>query len=903
MALSTGTQLGSYEICALLGEGGMGQVYRARDTRLKREVAIKILPAEFSQDPDRISRFQREAEVLAALNEPSIAAIYELGETGSSRFLVLELVEGETLADRIHRGPIPVNEALGIAKNICEALEAAHDKGVVHRDLKPANVKITPERKVKVLDFGLAKALGGTPATAALSNSPTMVTVAGTNAGIILGTAAYMAPEQARGHSVDRRADIFAFGCVLYEMLTGRAAFRGETVSDILAAVLKSEPDWSLLPSDVPAHIRRLLERCLQKDPQRRLPHISIARFEIDEAPSVAESGPAASRKTLPILAGAVGLLLGAVVVFVLWSPWKSQPAASPLRLNADLGAQTNLVEEGASLALSPNGQTLAFAAPNKSGDTWLVYLRNLDQLQAVPLPGTEGAFNPFFSPDGEWIGFFTVGKLKKISVRGGTAITLCDAPAGRGGSWGEDGTIVFAPDSAPETTLMSVSAAGGKPEPLFKAQSGEPLGQRWPEWLPAGKGVLFTSMEKDGKGYTFGGVMARSLPDGAPKVVAQGSPFGRYLSSGHLVFVKDGTLFAVPFNPSTFETKGSPVPVVENVTSSGTTGSAQFSISPTGTLVFEPAHAAGQAISWMDRDGRTKPLRSTAALWANPRFSPDGRRIAMDIYDGKQRDIWIYDWERDTLSRLTFDPADDSEPLWTPDGRRIAFSSKRADGTIYNIYWQAADGTGAVQRLTESKHHQFPNAWTPNGRTLVFNEIMTSGRDRDLMTLTLGGDEQSGWKPGTPTVYLSTPFMETNAAMSADGAWIAYDSNESGHSEVYVRPFPAAGGKWQISSAGGTYPIWSRTKHELFYATAGLQLMMAPYNVVRGAFTPEKPQLWSPSRFTNGEFQRYDLHPDGQRFAVSSASETQADSQLGKVIFVFNFFDQLRRVTSAAGR
>ena len=508
------------------------------------------------------------------------------------------------------------------------------------------------------------------------------MSVAGTHAGVILGTAAYMSPEQARGHSADRRADIFAFGCVLYEMLTGQPAFRGETVSDILAAVLKSEPDWSLLPADLPAHIRRLLARCLQKDPQRRLPHIAIARFEIEDAPAVAELAPHARLKTFSILACGIGLLLGAAVVLVLWSPWKAQSPAPRVRLNADLGAPTTLVEDGASLALSPNGQTLAFAAPNKSGDTWQLYVRNLDQLQAVPLPGTEGAFNPFLSRDGEWIGFFVLGKLKKISVRGGSAITLCDAPSGRGGDWTEDGKIVFSPDSLPSTTLMSVSASGGNPEPLFKSKSDkseEPPAQRWPQLLPGDKAVLFTSWARDPKGGNVGNLMARTLPDGAPRIVVPGSSYGRYLSTGHLVFIKDATLFAVSFNPSTLETNGNPVPVIENIASSGNTGSAQLSISPTGTLVFEPARATGQAISWMDRDGRTKALRSMPAVWANPRFSPDGRRIAMDIYDGKQRDIWIYDWERDTLSRLTFDPTDDSEPLWTPDGRRIAFSSKRA--------------------------------------------------------------------------------------------------------------------------------------------------------------------------------------------------------------------------------
>jgi serine/threonine-protein kinase len=897
MGITIGTSLGSYEITALLGKGGMGEVYRARDIKLKREVAIKILPEEFSRDADRVSRFQREAEVLASLNHPNIASIHDVQETDGYRFLVMELVEGETLAEHIARGPLPIEEALSIARQIAEALEAAHEKGIVHRDLKPANVKLLPDGKVKVLDFGLAKAMEHTPATT-LSNSPTVMGMAATNAGMILGTAAYMSPEQARGLPVDRRADIFAFGCVLYEMLTGRQAFQGETISDILAAVLTSQPDWSRLPADTPPYVRTLLTRCLNKNPQKRLPHIGIARIEIDDVPAIADSLPASRRKTSWIVACGAGLLLGAAVVLLLWSPWRTREPISPLRLSADLGVAATLGEDGANLVLSPNGTLLAFVAQSKPEEPYQLYIRSLDQLQATRLPGTEGAVNPFFSPDGEWIGFFAAGKLKKTSIRGGTPSTVCDALNGRGGDWAEDGTIVFSPNNNPNTRLMRVSSAGGTPEQLTKTKAKDLGLEKFPQVLPGGKAVLFTVQVPSGRR-----LVAAPLGGGPGLFVLEGATYGRYLSSGHLVFIRDGTLFAVSFDPKRFEMAGTPVPVIEGISSNGAIGSAQFSVSATGTVVFEQGpHDAGvgQTMSWMDHEGKTTLLRSTPADWSNPRFSPDGRRIAMDIWDGKQRDIWIYDWQRDTLSRLTFDPADDTEPMWTADGRRIAFASKRGDGAAYNIYWQFADGTGSVQRLTESKNHQFPFAWHPDGKHLIFDEIITSGVKRDLMVLPMEGNETSGWKAGKPTVFSSTPFYETNPALSPDGSWLAYDSNESGQPEVYVRPFPGPGGKWQISSGGGAYPVWSRTKHELFYGTPGLQIIVAPYSVAGGEFAAEKPRLWSPGHFTQGAFQRYDLHPDGQRFAVSAAPAAQFDSK-GKVVFVFNFFEELRRIAPAS--
>ena len=901
MAITIGTQLGSHEIVALLGKGGMGEVYRARDTKLKREVAIKVLPDEFSRDADRLSRFQREAEVLASLNHPNIAAIYDLEEANGSQFLVLELVDGETIADRLRRGAIPVEEALEIAKHICEALEAAHEKGIVHRDLKPANVKVTPDGKVKVLDFGLARALEGAPANPNFSNSPTLSMMA-TNAGVILGTAAYMSPEQARGKSVDRRTDVWAFGCVLYEMLTGKRAFEGEEVTDILARIITQEPDWNALPAAAPPSIRRLLDRCLRKDLRRRLADVADARIELEELKEEPQSAPAerVARRSAGrwAIASALTFVLGALAVFLAWSPWRTPSPPAPLRLSTELGAEASMaINTSAALALSPDGHMLAFVGV-KAGKTQL-YIRRLAQLEAAPLAGTDDATNPFFSPDGQWIAFFSGGMLRKMSITGGAAVTLADAPTGRGGAWGEDGNIVFAPNAATGTNLQRVSSAGGKVESQTNLAEGEAV-QRWPQVLPGGKGILYTANLIGATSFDDANIVVRPLPTGSPRIVQRGGYYGRYLPSGHLVYLHEGTLFAAPFDLDRLELAGQPVPAVERVNSNtANTGGAQFAFSNSGTLVYLPGQGGSGGndppVVWLTRDGKTTPLRSMAANWSNPHFSPDGRKLAMDIFDGKNQDVWVYEWARDTLTRFTFDPAPDGKPVWTPDGRRIVFTSSR-DKSQLNLYWQRADNTGDTQRLTESKYIQLPASWHPSGRYFAFTEINPQ-TGPDLMILPMEGDETSGWKPGKPVVFLSTPAVELEPMFSPDGKWIAYFSNESGRFEVFVRPFPGPGGKWQISTTGGTYPAWSRAR-ELFYRDLQGRIMVASYAVEGDSFKADKPRLWSDRVTALRPRQRpFDLHPDGERFAVGVESENQTQAPHDKVVFIFNFFDELRRI------
>jgi Tol biopolymer transport system component len=912
--IAPGSRVGQYEVLSAIGAGGMGEVYRARDVKLNRDVALKILPEAFALDDERLARFTREAQVLASLNHPNIAAIYGLEDSNGVRALVLELVDGPTLADRIAEGAIPLDEALPIARQMAVALEAAHEQGIVHRDLKPANIKLRPDGTVKVLDFGLAKALA--PAVVqggAATVSPTITTPAMTGVGVILGTAAYMSPEQAKGREADKRSDIWSFGSVLYEMLTGTRAFGGDDVSDTLASVLKSEPEWNLLPATTPPAVRRLLRRSLDKDRTRRLHDIADARLEIDEALAnpvgdlampVRDASPTRKQRLGRALPWAVAIALGGALVAAVWAPWRTRTPAAPLHLETTLGADVSLsgLETGSAIALSPDGRTLAFAA-QASGAAPQIYVRRLDQLQATALAGTDGSFGPFFSPDGQWIAFFANGKLKKVAVGGGAVVTLCDAPSGRGGSWADDGTIVFRPfnTNADGGTLMRVSSAGGTPEPVTALAPGE-VSQRFPQVLPGGKGVLYYSLPSPGD-FANATVAVQPLPMGARKVVVPRGYFGRYLPSGHVVFIREGTLFGAPFDVDRLQLTGPPAPALENIALSLSTGVAQFAFASNGTFAYVPGGVIGGApdpIEWMDRSGKITVLRAQPSNWSNPAFSPDGRRLAIDINDGRQTDVWVYEWDRDTLSRLTFDPANDWAPLWTPDGQRVVFASDRADktGRVSNLYWQRADGAGEVQRLTESTNSQAPSSWHPTSRFLAFMDAPRS-QNPSIMILPIEGDETAGWKPGKPTVFLDTPANELQASFSPDGKWLAYISNESGQNEVYARPFPGPGGKWQISTDGGSNPLWSRTRPELFYVR-DQRIMHATYAVDRDSFHADRPRQLSETSLSSlrlgNTLRMLDLHPDGQRFAVAPRSEASAVKQ-DKVVFIFNFFAELRRI------
>ena len=882
----------------------MGEVYRARDTRLGRDVAIKILPEQFVADVERVARFEREAQLLAALNHPHIGTIYGLEQSDAVRFLVLELVDGESLATRIARGPVPFAEARIVASQIVAALEAAHEKGIVHRDLKPANIMLTSDGAVKVLDFGLAKH-DGSPASAGpsgLTHSPTL-TLQATQAGVILGTAAYMSPEQAKGRAADKRSDVWAFGCVFYEMLTATGPFSADNLSETLAYVITREPDWTRLPNDVPAAVRALLKRCLDKDRKTRIADISTVRYVMDGAPDVAHSvgvmhqPAAAGRPATLAIAGVVIATAAALATWAILRPRAATPQP-PLRLSVELGADMALTRLGANIQISPDGQTLAFVGQTSNGLPQL-YVRRLDQLQATMLPGTDDANNPFFSPDGQWIAFFAARKLKKIATTGGAVVTLCDAPAGRGGAWAEDGTIVFLPSNGPGVSLVRVSSAGGKPEPLLSRAEGE-VTQRWPQVLPSGKGVLYTASNV-ASGFSDANIVVQPLPAGARKIVLRRGFYGRYLPSGHLIYVQEGTLFAAPFDLGRLETSGPSVPVVEGVASNaggGSAGAAQMSVSSNGTLAYLAGVSitSGVPVSWVDRKAGVSTLRSTPAVWTNPAFSPDGRRLALEIMDSTSS-LWVYDLARDALERLTFEASDSARPVWTPDGKRIVFAATRADSPAFNLFWRPADGTGEVQRLTESKNLQFPASWHPSGRFLAFTEIRPDTSE-DLMILPMEGDEKSGWKPGKPSAFLATGAAEMEPTFSPDGRWIAYASQEAGRMDVYVRPFPGLGGKWLISSDGGSYPMWSRTRHELFFVSPDQHIMVAPYAVEGDSFRAGKPTTWSTVRFVQRQRQRsVDLHPDGDRFAIAAASAATAPTKQDKVVLVLNFFDELKRL------
>jgi Tol biopolymer transport system component len=899
MPIFPGSRLGPYEILSSIGAGGMGEVYQAHDTKLGRDVAIKVLPEAFAHDPERLSRFQREAKMLAALNHPNIATIHGMEQSGGTSYLVMELVSGETLAERVKReGPVPVEEALTIAKQIAEALEAAHEKGIIHRDLKPANVKVTPEGKVKVLDFGLAKAFADDSTTEDMSNSPTLSRAA-TMQGVILGTAAYMSPEQARGKAVDKRTDIWAFGAVLYELLTGKPAFHGEDVGDILASVVKTEPAFDALPANISPSIRVLLQRCLRKDRRQRTPDAATIRIEIED--TIAAPKDSGGTQVAPATRGwrervawavVAGVLALTTIAFAIGFVLRAPKPPRPMRLSADIGADASLYTTyGASAILSPDGTQLAFVAAG-SDHKGRIYVRSLDALQAAALSGTENARDPFFSPDGQWIGFFADNKLKKISVQGGSAVTLCEATDDRGGSWGDDDTIVFTKDVT--SPLSKVSSAGGTPQPLtmLDKQTGETT-QRWPQVLPGSKAVLFTSAT--GGNFEDAEIVAYSMASRQRKTVQRGGFYARYLPTGQVVYMHEGTLFAVPFDLKRLEVTGQPAPILEGVVNDPTYAGAQFSVSETGNLVYVAGSGGGQKVSiyWMDREGKFTPLCETPGNYNNLALSPDGERLALDIVDGGRRDIWVYEWERDALTRLTFAGESNSYPIWTPDGQRIVYSSQEKGGPV-NLWWIRADGAGDAQRLTESKSSQYARSMRADGKVLAFNQ---QNPTYDIMTLPIEGNEKSGWKPGEPKPFLSSLFNEQSPAFSPDGRWLAYHSSESGSFEVYVRPFPGPGGKWLISTGGGVTPKWSHNGKELFYRTLdNSKIMVVTYTSSGDSFRADKPQLWSPGQFTNrGPTYNFDLHPDGKRFAVLKVPGTALAPAVNKASFIFNFFDELR--------
>ena len=879
MSVAAGTRLGSYEVVAQIGTGGMGEVYQAHDTKLGRDIAIKVLPEAFAHDAERLSRFQREAKMLAALNHPNIATIHGLEQSGSSSYLVMELVLGETLAERVKAGPIGIEEALKIAVQIAEALEAAHEKNIIHRDLKPANVKVTPDGKVKVLDFGLAKAFEGEISSSDLANSPTL-SQAATLQGTILGTAAYMSPEQARGKSVDKRTDLWAFGCVLYELLTSKPAFHGEYITDILAAVVRAEPNWQALPAATPVKIRDLLRRCLQKDKTLRMQAAGDARIEIQEALSApASTGTRNVVATrfgglwLPVLAGLGALIVAAAASLATWflKPAAPKPVTRTV-INLPPGDQLAALDYPA-IAISPDGTQLAYVAIHAG--TRQIYLRALDNLEARPLAGTEGANTPFFSPDGRWLGFVAGGFLKKISVRGGAALTLSNAPAPSGATWGSNGTIIFVPSTA--SMMEQVSDAGGAPQALTHLAKGEG-GHGWPELLPGGKAVLFVSAL--GIGSTR--IEAQLLGSGERRDLVHTGTAPHYAPSGHLIYAQGGNLMAAPFDPQRLQITGVEVPVTEGVMQTGLGGGIQYAMSEAGSLVYVPGgNLAAERLVWVSRTGKEQAITAPVHAYVIPRISPDGRRLAVTVADqGTQ--VWLYDFVRDTFNRFTFGGNVTQTPAWTPDGKRIAFLSNKEGGM--GIFWQLADGSGEMERLTTSEYTIVPRSFSPDGQSLAFMEVNpTSGYDISVLRLS---DHKV--QP-----FLRTEFNESVPSFSPDGHWLAYVSDESGRFEVYVQPYPGPGAKYQISAEGGTEPVWNPIGKEMFYRSG--DKMMAVDITTQPNFSIGKPRMlfqgpYLPTPYT---FPNYDVSPDGQRFLMIKESEqTPAITQ---IVVVQNWFEELK--------
>jgi len=827
MSVDVGTRLGSLEITALLGKGGMGEVYRARDTKLKRDVAIKILPEEFSRNADRVSRFLGEAEVLASLNHPNIGAIYDLEEVNGSHFLVLELVEGETLADRIARGSIPVDETLHIAKQIAEALEAAHELGVVHRDLKPANVKITPDGKVKVLDFGLAKAFETEAAGMNLSNSPTLVS--GSVPGVILGTAAYMSPEQAKGRSVDRRADIFAFGCVLYEMLSGNAAFQGETISEILARVIEREPDWSRLPAGTPLPIRRLLRRALKKDSRQRLGDIRDARIEIEEAlvDPVRSETVVISTPTIRWWSGwiAAALALGAALFFALRSPVNS-PSGDVISFSVfppektAFSAAFNTTVNIPKFALSPDGRALVFSAETAGGRPML-WVRSMEQVGARELAGTEEAQDPFWSPDDRWIGFFAAGRLKKIPAAGGLVQVLAETAVDfRGGTWGPEDTILFGGGAGP---ILRVTSGGGKTTPVTITSASQAESHRSPYFLPDGLHFLYTVQSGTPE---ESGVYAGSLDGKTKKLLIHGFTGAVYVHPGYLLFVEGETLLAQAFDAERLELRDQPFAVAEHVGRSSTSMSA-VSASRTGTIAYAGSIVHNGRLTWMDRSGNPIGSAGTAeGDYTDFRLSPDDKRLAFSLVDRKAGaiEVWLTDLARGGTSRFAFGTSIAASALWSPDGSKLAFRSLRG---VIQFFQRSAAGGGSDEPLLQAETYRtagipsinlIPTDWSPDGRHIIFSAPSVAFGN-DLWLLPLSGD-------GKPAKFIASPAEEMHGNFSPDGRLVAYTSNESGKFEVYVETFPRSDRKWAVSTNGGYEPRWRADGGEIYYLSEDRKLM-----------------------------------------------------------------------------
>ena len=894
-----GRAIGQYVLGPLIGSGGMGDVYRARDERLGRDVAVKVLPDSLAQHPDRLARFEREARILASLNHPNIAAIHGIEESHGTRGLVLELVDGNTLSEKLASGALPLDEALVIARQIADALGAAHQKAIVHRDLKPANVKITPDDVVKVLDFGLAKIV-------AADSNPVVLPVMSTADGVVLGTVAYMSPEQARGLSVDKRADIWAFGCVLYEMLTGTRAFTGESSADVLGAIVSSDPDWTKLPAATPRRVRDVMRRCLAKNPERRLHDIADARIEIEDAiggdretdSDHRAAGAVRKRRLLPWIVAGVGISAAALAI---WFAALTRPSAAGIaRVAIELPPDVSIfaVGRGSAVVVSPDGRHIVYVGI--AGGRRQLYMRPVDGSESTPIAGTEGATSPFFSPDGRWIGFLDaapVGRLKKVPVEGGAPVIVVDNARDSAqradvlaGAWAPDDTIVFATGSQNRRGLWRVPAAGGSPQRISTPRSGD-LFHTWPQVIAERNAVLFTIWNNTS--FDGGRLAVQSLAGGDPTVLVDGASYGRVVVADRrrawLVYARPEGLRAAPFDLNRLQLTGSAIPVLDGVLTN-LSGGAHFSVSDAGLLAYVPGglDEARKTPVWVDRNGAATEIGDISGLGFQYRISPDGRRLLRPNATGS-RDLWIDDLAgREPSRRVTFDGGHNF-PVWTPDGKRIIYARDVVGGPNFNMFWRAADGSDNEERLTTSANFQMPRSVSPDGATLAYQETDADGGP-DIWILPLR-------KPYQPRLLLRTPAADLNPVFRPDGRWLAYASTLSGVSEIYLMSFPDAAHRTAVSNGGGSNPRWSKDGRELYYRThipeQGDGHMMA----VSVDTTGSEPKIGTPRILFATPFQGdFDVAPDG-RFLL--LKRTPAVSPSRAVRLILNWFDDLQAKTS----
>lgn len=884
MTLASGTRLGGYTVSELIGMGGMGEVYRARDEKLGREVAVKVLPEALRQDSERLQRFEREARVLASLNHPGIATLYGLESADGVTFLAMELVPGETLQERLARGNLALDEVRDLFRQIAEALEAAHAAGIVHRDLKPANIKITPQGKIKILDFGLAKAFAAEEPDLDLSHSPTLTRGAGTQAGVILGTASYMSPEQAKARVVDERADIWALGCLLFESLAGRKAFDGESVTDILANVIHKDVPWDLLPAETSWRTRDVLRRCLAKDAAKRFHHVADARIELDledEPATIAADRRGVGSRALVAVGAGLGLFAGASLAALLLRTPEDTPPARGVERYVVYPPAADPPLEIESPAISRDGRLIAYVGIGEGERR--VYLRTIDDVVSRPLDGTEDAIWPFFSPDGRWLGFFSGDKLKKVSVLGGAPQELTDAyGAGPGASWAPDDTIWFSRNWI--SPVYKVSSDGGEPEraTVLEPDQGD-VGHWWPDFLPDGKTALITIFKNDATQV----IAALDMASGARKVLFPGMR-ARYIGSGHVVYYHAGIYQAVPFDAERLEVAGNAVPVLDGTRGLGPTGSPEafFAVSASGTAVTVPGGALlwpKAQLSWLGRDGILEPLPFGTASFRDATLDPTGQRIAVSRNDAAVLSVWIYDLSSGTEERLTRRPHQ-FDPRWMPDGERLVMTTARSGA--YDVLMKPDEPLGDEILLVSTEVDESAESLSPDGRWLVVTEYKQTGEDLALLDL----DAES---PGlTRRPLANSPFLETSASFSRDSKWVAFRSFASGRSEIYVKPVSNLDERpVRASSNGGETPVFSRTSDDLYYLS-GNEVMVVSYSTTGGAFRPAAPRHLVDLPRGHMAIRVFDVAPDGRFLLLIDSGEDPPSTELHVTT---NWFEELR--------